>query len=275
VTIFLKLKISTRRFTLHAGKLGKLKFTFRQMQIIQLRGRENKLLMAEFQKAFQYTKGLIGKDMASIILYIAALIPFVNFFVLARYVDKIVSEPSNSIKPPRLVNPKWMELIMSLLKIIVVALVWGLIAVVLIVPVGLIFGAGLLGGVASMMTLVEKFTARSFGAGIVGFIILVVISLFAIISEVNMLKKGKNLTAAFSFKDLLDKILKIGWLRYLLYTVSLLVAWAIAIFFTSVAGDYLGIFAISVLGIITLFIGTFFAKTISVLYDQNSVVNPT
>jgi hypothetical protein len=225
------------------------------------------LLTAEFQKAFEYTKGLIGKDLPSIIVIVASLIPFINIFVLMRYVDKIVSEPSNSTKPPKLVNPNWTELLISLIKIILVGLVWGIIAIVLLAPVGFIIGRGALGGATSLMNLVEKLQVESLPAGIIGFIILVIVGLFAIMSEVNMFKRGKSLNAAFAFRELMDKIQQIGWVRYLLYTFSLLVVWAIAIFITSQSGNYIEFFSLSVLGILTLFIGTFFAKTVSVMYD--------
>ena len=168
--------------------------------------------------------------MASIIVIVASLIPFINIFVLVRYVDKIVSEPSNSAKPPKLVNPNWTELLISLIKIIFVGIVWGIIVIVLLAPIGFVMGRGALGGVTSLMNLVEKLQVEALPAGIISFIILVVVGMFAIMSEVNMFKRGKSLNAAFAISELLNKIKQIGWVRYILYTLILLVVWAIALF---------------------------------------------
>jgi hypothetical protein len=174
-----------------------------------------------------------------------------------RYVDKIVSEPSTNLNPPKLVNPNWAELIVSLLKIIAVALVWTVIAVVLIVPVGLIFGLGALGGITGLATFATKFSLSRLGVAIGGFVIIAVISLFAIMSEVNLLKKGKNMMAAFTFNELLSNIKKIGGVRYILYTVSFLILWALTIFVSMQIGNFtdLSILVVSLMGILTLFVG--------------------
>jgi hypothetical protein len=231
------------------------------------------MLTSEFKNALEYTKGLFNKD--QLILVIACLIPFLNLLLLVRYVNKIVVEPSNSNKPPKLVKPNWTELAFSILKIVVVALIWVLIALAVIVPVGLILGAGLLGGVFGLMTLVEKFTAKVMAAAVAGAVILFVVGLFAVISEVNMLKRGK-LMDAFAIKDLLGNISKIGWLRYILYIVSLFVTWAIIVFITGQVGDLadIGIFTVSVAGILALLPATFLARTISVLYDRYNLPPP-
>ncbi|XHH09659.1 MAG: DUF4013 domain-containing protein [Candidatus Bathyarchaeia archaeon] len=228
------------------------------------------MLTTEFKNAFEYTKKLLNKE--SLFLFIACLIPFVNLVVLVRYVYKIVNEPSNTIKPPNLVKPDLTELIMSLIKIIAVAAVWLVIALALIVPVSLIFDAGTLGGIFGLMTLVENFHAKSMAAAIGAAVILLVISVFAVISEVNMIKR-KKLMDAFAVKDLLGKISKIGWHRYLLFVFAVLVTWAIILFITSQVGNLveIGVFTVSVAGILALLPVAFFARTISVLYDKNSL----
>jgi hypothetical protein len=247
-----------------------LNFNPPQTQPRYRRRGETPMLTSEFKNAFQYTKGILNKD--QLILFIACLIPVINFIVLMRYVDKIVTEPSNNVKPPKLVNPNWTELIMSLIKILVVALFWGLIALVLIVIIGAVSGAGLLGGFTGVMTLVEKFTAKSMVAAVGAAIVLCIVGLFGVMSEVNMLKSNKKIKSAFAFKDLLHNISKIGWLRYILYVVSLVVVWAVLVFVSSTISDFinLNIFAISLIGILGLLPLTFLARTISLLYDQHN-----
>jgi hypothetical protein len=234
------------------------------------------MLTSEFQKAFEYTKGLIRTDLASIILFLACLIPYVNFFMLMRYVDKIVSEPSANTSPPKLVNPNWTELIVSLLKIIVVGLVWGIIAAILIVPAGLILGISALLGSLSIVGLLTRFSLAILGVTIYAFIVIVAVSLLAIMSEVNMLKNGKNLNAAFAISDLMNKISKLGWLRYILFALCFSIAFGIITIISSGLGILLNldVFTVSLVGIFGLFVTTFFAKTISMLYDQNTTANP-
>jgi hypothetical protein len=229
------------------------------------------VLTLEFKNAYQYTKGLINKNINTLILIVAFLIPFVNIFVLIRYVDKIVREPSSTIKPPNLVKPDWTDLVMSMIKILVVALFWGLVALVLILPVGFIFGVGALGGFTGLMNLVESFSAKSIPAAVGSGVILCIVGIFAVMSLVNMLKTRK-IKDAFAFKDLLGSISKIGWLRYILYVVTVVVVWAIILFITAQVGNLtdIGIFTVSVAGILALLPATFLARTISVLYDQHN-----
>lgn len=233
------------------------------------------MLMSEFKNAFQYTKGLINKNTNTLILVVACLIPIVNIFVLIRYVDKIVSEPSITIKPPKLEKPNWTNLILSILKIVVVALVWLLIVIALLLPVGLISGAGPLGAFTGLMTLVEEFSAKFIAAAIGGAVIVFVVGIFAVMSEVNMLKRRK-LSDAFAFKNLLNNISKIGWPRYLLFIVTLLISMAIVLCITAQIGNNLeiGIFTVSIAGILALLPASFLARTISLLYDKYNLPPP-
>ncbi|MGD6851178.1 MAG: DUF4013 domain-containing protein [Candidatus Bathyarchaeia archaeon] len=225
------------------------------------------MLTSEFKNAYQYTRGLITKD--QLILIIACLIPFLNIFVLIRYVDKIVREPSNSIKPPRLVKPNWTELVMSILKIAAVAAVWGVIAVALMMVIGLACNIGLLGGATSMMNFIEESNPKVFAAALGSIAVFCAISIFGVMSEVNMLK-SRNFMAAFAFKDLLSRISRIGWVRYILFIVTLVVTWLIVVFIGSQIGNFLeiGYFTVSLVGILALLPVTFLARTISLLYDQ-------
>jgi hypothetical protein len=178
------------------------------------------MLTSEFQKSFEYTKGLIRTDLASIILFLACLIPFVNFIVLMRYVDKIVSEPSTSASPPKLVNPNWGELIVSLIKIIVVAIAWVIIAVILLVPAVLAIGIGAVIGALSMTAFFSHFSLAVLGIVVYALVVAIVVGLFAILSEVNMIKNGKKIGSAFAINELINKITKIGLMRYIIYAVS-------------------------------------------------------
>lgn len=227
------------------------------------------MLTSEFKNAFEYTKKLLNKE--SLFLFIACLIPFVNLVVLLRYIYKIVSEPSDTIKPPKLVKPVVTELLLSLLKIAAVALVWLVVAVVLIVPVGLIFDMGALGGLFGLLTLIEKFSARSIAGAVVVAVVFFVISILAVISEVNMIKNGKLMTA-FNFKELLGTIARIGWIRYILFIFAVLFSWVVIIFVTSQVGRLaeIGVLTVSLAGIIALLPAAFFSKTISLLYDENN-----
>jgi hypothetical protein len=83
--------------------------------------------------------------------------------------------------------------------------------------------------------------------------------LFAVIIEVNMLKYGKKLKYGFAFKDLLNNISKIGWLRYILSVVSLVVVW-LSYFTSTKVADFIDINL--------LLLMSFFARTISLLYDH-------
>ncbi|MCW3999494.1 MAG: DUF4013 domain-containing protein [Candidatus Bathyarchaeota archaeon] len=225
------------------------------------------MLTSEFKNAYQYTLGVIEKN--QYILIIACLIPFLNILVLIRYVDKIVKQPTNSTKPPRLTKPNWAELVMSLLKIAAVGALWGVIAVALMAVVGLGFGVGIFGGFGSILRLAEEFSANVLGAALASMAVFFVVGIFAVISEVNMIKR-QNLMAGFAFKDLLGSISRIGWVRYLLFIFASLVSWLIVIFVSSQLGNFLhiGLFAVSLMGIFALLPITFLARAISVLYDN-------
>jgi hypothetical protein len=236
---------------------------------------EIQMLMSEFKNAYQYTKLLINKNLDSLILVVACLIPVVNIFVLIRYLEKIVSEPSNSLKPPKLEKPNWTALIMSLLKILIVAAAWLIVAVVLIVPVGMILGAGAIGGLMGLIRFIESFSTRQLAAGVGAAVIVFVISIFAVISIVNMLKH-KNVKDAFAFKDLLNNISRIGWPRYILFNITILVTAAVILCIAAQIGNNveIGILTVSIAGILALLPASFFAKTISLMYDKNNPQTP-
>lgn len=224
------------------------------------------MLTTEFKKAFEYTKGLLNTRKETLILFVLCLIPIINIFVLVRFVNKIIVEPSSNTTPPKLENPNWNELIMSLLKIIVVAIIWVVIMVVIIVSFSLIIGAGMLGGLGGMMTLIEKFTAGSIIAAIASIIVICATGIFAVMSEVHMIKK-RNLNAAFNFKELLWNIQKITWPRYILFILTALIIFGIIIRITMFIDNPI---TLAIIGILYILPVTFLAKTISVLYDQNN-----
>jgi hypothetical protein len=222
------------------------------------------MLNAEFKNAFNYTKGLLNTKKESLILFVLCLIPIINIFVIVCYVNKIVAEPSNTATPPKLENPNWSQLIISLLKIAAVAVVWVIIAAAIIIIFSLIVGAGLLGGIGGMMTLIEKFSAKSIIAATASIVVIFVVAMFALISEVSMIKQN-NLNAAFNFKGLILNIKKITWPRYLLFMLTTMVTFGIVIRILMFIDSPV---TICLAGILYILPVTFLAKTISVLYDK-------
>lgn len=222
------------------------------------------MLIAEFKNAFNYTKGLLNTKKESLILFVLCLVPIINIFVIVRYVNKIVAEPSTTATPPKLENPNWSLLIISLLKIAAIAIVWVIIAIAIIAVFSLIAGVGMLGGLFGMINLIEKLTARSIFAAVISIIVIFAVAMFALISEVRLIKQN-NLNAALNFKDIFLNIKKITWPRYFLFMLTAMVTFGIVIRILMFIDNPV---TLCLAGILYILPFTFLAKTISLLYDK-------
>jgi len=207
--------------------------------------------------AFEYTKGLFTDFGRLVILIILDVIPIVNFIVMG-YLAKCIKESPTSKSPPQLAN--YGDLWVQGAKIFVVSLVYLIIPIALIIPLviaatafGFLWGWGGFWVGPAVIIL-----------GIVGVILLFLLTLVVVMAIVNMVKKN-SMSKAFAIGEILEVIRRVGWGNYIM--------WAIVIFIIGVVVGLIG--SIPFVGwllslIIAPVLGVFVARSIALVYSEGA-----
>ena len=182
------------------------------------------------QNAWNYAKQMTTDIGRWVILLIIGLIPIVNFIIIG-YMARIVKETPSSDTPLRLEG--YLDLWIQGLKIVVVLLIY------MIIPL-ILFGIGFATMVASFVGMggMSSWTGGLMpgsvawaiwplvGVGgivvVVGISIAFLIAIIAIIGIVHMIKNNQ-LGKAFAFGEITNVIGKIGWGKYLLWLIIILI----------------------------------------------------
>ncbi|MGQ9551920.1 MAG: DUF4013 domain-containing protein, partial [Candidatus Bathycorpusculaceae bacterium] len=142
--------------------------------------------------SFEYAKGLFTDLGRLVILIILDVIPIVNFMVMG-YFAKSIRESPTSKSPPQLAN--FGDLWIQGAKIFVVSLVYLIIPIALIVP--LVIAATAFGSLWGWMGLGALTLTAGIILGIVGLVLLFLLTLVVVMAIVNMVKKN-SMSKAFA-----------------------------------------------------------------------------
>jgi hypothetical protein len=178
--------------------------------------------------AFSYAQKLFSDLGRLLILLVLSIIPIVNFIMIG-YAGQVAKESPEGNTPPPLKD--YANLFIQGLMMILVGIVYMIIPIILLgiaffsVFFFAIFGPAILG-----VTLI---------LGIVGLVILFLVSIFAFMGMVHMLKQNNNFGKAFAFGEINAIIKKVGWGNYILWvivTFVLVVILAVILAFIPIIG---------------------------------------
>lgn len=224
-------------------------------------------LSDNLSKSFDYAKKLFSDFGRLVILIILDLIPVVNWVVVG-YAARVLRETPGTDAPPKL--EKYGELFVDGAKIFLASLIYMLIPLILVgAGVGSFITAMVLeGGPDFMMRQFEPSRMVFFGgAGLVlvllGALIAFVMLIILAGGIAHMLKTGK-FSKAFAFSEILAKIGKIGWGKYLAWIVLVAIIAAIVGSITG-AIPYVGWVVSAIIGPALI---VFFFRSLGLLYSE-------
>jgi hypothetical protein len=219
-------------------------------------------LNENLSNSFEFAKKLLSDGGRLIILIVLDIIPIVNWIVLG-YAARVLRESPGTETPPKL--EKYGEMFVDGAKVTFAALIYMLVPVILIA-----IGASSL--FAGMLSLQSQFAAPSVALGGTGVVLLLVGIILGIILLVllaagiaHMLKTGK-FGKAFAFGEILKIIRAIGWGKYIVWIVVLVI---ISVIIGGVAGliPYVG-WVIS--AIISPILSVFIFRSLGLLYNEGA-----
>jgi len=224
-------------------------------------------LSDNLSNSFEYAKKLFSDFGRLVILIVLDLIPIVNWVVVG-YAARVLRESPGTDAPPKL--EKYSELFVDGAKILLASLIYMLIPLILI-------GAGVGSFVAAMiMEGGPDFMLRQFAPsqmlffGSTGLVLVLIGVLVAFVMLIvlaggiaHMLKTG-HFSKAFAFGEILGKIGKIGWGKYLAWIVLVAVIAAIVGGITG-AIPYVGWIISAIIGPALI---VFFFRSLGLLYSE-------
>jgi len=225
-----------------------------------------------YSSSFEFVKKMLSDGGRLIILIVLAIIPIVNWIVTG-YAARVLRESPSSKEPPKL--EKYGELFVDGAKIFFATLIYMIVPILLLIFGGVAFLFAAFGGVIrpEMLqgqrpflgpeTIVMGGTALTLllAAIIVGVIVLI----FLAAALAHMIKKGQ-FSKAFAFSEILGRIRKIGWGRYLAWLiVTVLIVAVVQIIASSI--PLVG-FIIS--AIIAPLISVFVGRSLGTLYGEGT-----
>jgi len=223
-------------------------------------------LSDNLSNSFEYARKLFIDFGRLVILIVLDLIPIVNWVVVG-YAARVLRESPGTDAPPKL--EKYSELFVDGAKIFVASLIYMLIPLILI-------GAGVGSFVAAMIMeggpdfMLRQFAPSQILFGGTGLILVLIGVLVAFVMLIilagaiaHMLKTG-HFGKAFAFSEILGKIGKIGWGRYLAWIVLVAVIAAIVGGVTG-AIPYVGWIISAIIGPALI---VFFFRSLGLLYSE-------
>jgi len=187
-------------------------------------------------------------------LVILGIIPVVNLIVLG-YLGNVLKEPKDSKQLPPLDN--YVELWISGLKIGIVSLVY------MIIPFLLVVSFFDFWGVFSFLSDIRGSAAMLMN--LVGALLAFFSAIILIMAIINMVKHDNNISKAFAFGEVLERIKRIGWGNYIMWLFAIFVCLVII----SALGRILMILWFLAI-LIAPVVGVFLARSASLLYSEGN-----
>lgn len=215
--------------------------------------------------SFGYGRKLFSDFGRCIILIILDIIPIVNLIV-GGYAARVIQTTPTVEEPPKL--ERYGDMFIDGLKILVASIIYMIIPLIIIIVgagsvIGGIFGMGM-GGPAG-------FALTGFGALLllVGVIVAIIIAIFSVIGIAHMIKTN-NFGKAFAFGEIREIIGRIGWGKYLLWIILILViaaVWGGIVAGLNVIVPFLGTIIGAVLGPA---VAVFYGRSIGLIYNDGA-----
>jgi len=213
-------------------------------------------LTENLNNSLEFTKKLFSDFRRLITLIVIDLIPLANWIVVG-YAARVLRESPGSDSPPKL--EKYGELFVDGAKIFFASLIYMIIPLILIAAgfggvitsTDMTRGALLMGGTGLVLT-------------IIGFILIFVLMILLAVGIAHMIKTGK-FSKAFAFSEILGVIRKIGWGKYIVWVIVVVIIYMIlgAAFTLPIIGWIIAV----VLGPA---ISVYFARSLSILYAEGT-----
>jgi hypothetical protein len=173
-------------------------------------------IVENLSKSFEFAKdGLVGHWVRWILLIIISAIPIVNF-IAEGYVVKIYR--GGDVAPE---FKDYIGMFIDGLKLTIINLVY-LIIPLIIIQAGEFFG-------------LEELSTTGVALMVIGTILALVVSLFALIAAVRF-AKTESMKEAFNFNAILEKIQEIGWKHYILSYIVFIVVLSVIVGILSGSG---------------------------------------
>jgi ribosomal protein L40E len=212
--------------------------------------------------SFEFAKKLLSDGGRLIILIVLDIIPIVNWIVIG-YAARVLRESPSTKMPPKL--EKYGEMFVDGAKITFASLIYMLVPAILI-AVG---ASSLFAGLLSLQVGVVTPSVMLGGTGVVlllvGIVLGIVLLFLLAAGLAHMLKTGK-FGKAFAFGEILGIIGRVGWGKYVVWIVVLLV---ISVMVGGAAGliPYVG-WVIS--AIISPILSVFIFRSLGLLYNDGA-----
>jgi hypothetical protein len=213
-------------------------------------------IFESFSKSVDYVSKLLSRGVELIAMIIISIIPIVNFIFLG-YCSKILKEGPAKDEPPKFEN--FGELFWDGLKIFVVALLWALLAIIILVAVLVSvvpwYWIGSRLGFASLgvMPLIAIFTALLVG---------ICVGIFGVIGVLLAAKTGE-ISKGFSLQQIMTVINSVGLANHVIWVVvSAIITLIVGLLSTVPLIGWL------IILVITPLLATFLARAATLFYSD-------
>lgn len=219
-------------------------------------------LSENLSNSFDFAKKLLSDGGRLIILIVLDIIPIVNWIVIG-YAARVLGESPSTETPPKL--EKYGDMFVDGAKVTFASLIYMLVPTILI-AVG---ASSLFAGMLSLQGGVVTPSVMLGGTGVVlllvGIVLGIILLFLLAVGMAHMLKTGK-FGKAFAFGEILSIIHAIGWAKYVVWIVVLII---ISIIVGGAAGliPYVG-WVIS--AIISPILSVFIFRSLGLLYNDGA-----
>ncbi len=174
-----------------------------------------------------------------IILGVILIIPIVDFIAIGYILRIIKSTIAGYDDLPEFDDLG--ELFIDGLKVLIVGIIYNIIPLIVIL-IGIFGSIAAVGGAANITANPLAFAGLLGATVIIGLILAFIFGIFEIIALANMAFYNE-LGAAFKFSEIVERISKIGWGKYIIWFIIMIVIWIIVTIITSIlsAIPYIGI----------------------------------
>jgi hypothetical protein len=225
-------------------------------------------LADNLNNSFAYARKLFSDFGRLVILIVLDLIPIVNLIVTG-YASRVLRESPGADSPPKLVD--YGDLFMDGLRIAIASIIYMLVPLLLIgAGIGSFIAAMVMQGGADFVlkgfTLDQMFLFVGTGLALVltGALIAFVMLIMLVAGIAHMIKTG-HFGKAFAFGEILGKIGKIGWGKYLAWIILVAIIAAIVSAVTAAIPQPLGWLVSAIIGPGLI---VFFFRSLGLLYSE-------
>ena len=206
-----------------------------------------------------------------IILGVILIIPIVDFIGLGYILRIIKSTIAGYDDLPEFDDLG--ELFIDGLKVLVVSIIYNIIPLIVIF-IGIFGSIAALGGAANITANPLVFAGLLGITVIIGLILAVIFGIFEIIALANMAFYDE-LGAAFKFSEILERISKIGWGKYIIWLIVMIIIGIIAAIITSILSviPYIGLI-IAIIFVYSYFY-MFVGRSIALIFTSSEEIQET